>query len=72
MTTKTPSPFTLPLRHEIKSEDTWDLTPLFSSEEAWEASFQELSTGYHELIKFRGHLGNSAQDLLNALECEKK
>lgn len=72
MNTKTSSPFTLPLRHEIKSEDTWDLTPLFSSEEAWEASFQELSKGYHEITKFRGHLGNSPTDLLAALESEKK
>ncbi|MFI0347851.1 MAG: oligoendopeptidase F [Chthoniobacterales bacterium] len=63
---------TLPTRQEVAIADTWDLTPLFCNEAAWEASFQKLSSGYHELIKFRDHLGNSAQELLNALECEKK
>lgn len=72
MTIKKHSSCTPPLRHEVKTENTWDLTPLFASDEAWEASFQKLITSYPAINNFRGCLGNSAKDLFDALECEKK
>lgn len=63
---------TLLLRHEISLADTWDLSPLFATDQAWKASFQELSNLYPALADFRGRLGTSAQELCNLLEYQKK
>jgi len=60
-----------PLRSEVAVEDTWDLTPLFPNDEAWEAAFQSLQQNYKKIEAFRGRVGESAQTLLDALECEK-
>ncbi|MBM3856900.1 MAG: oligoendopeptidase F [Verrucomicrobia bacterium] len=62
----------LSLRHEISPADTWDLTPLFATDQAWETSFQELSKLYLTLADFRGHLGASPQKLHDLLEYQKK
>ncbi len=63
---------TLFLRHEVPLADTWDLTLLFATEQAWEASFQELSELYPLLNNFRGSIGTSPQALLDLLEEQKK
>lgn len=63
---------TLLSRSEIKPEDTWDLSPLFSTEEAWEELFQKLSSDYKQISNFRTTLGLSATHLLQALEFEKE
>lgn len=63
---------TLPARHEVNIKDTWDLTLLFATEEAWEEAFQKLSTTYPQITAFRGHLGTSAKKLLELLEFEKE
>ncbi len=63
---------TLRLRHEVPLTDTWDLTLLFSNDQAWEDSFQKLATLYPTLLEFRGQLGTSAQELCHLLEFQKK
>lgn len=69
---KTPAPSSsLPSRHEVKIEDTWDLTPLFSTDDEWETAFKKLAADYPAISNFRGRLGTSAKDLLETLECEK-
>jgi oligoendopeptidase F len=60
-----------PLRTEVAVEDTWDLTPLFESDNAWEAAFQALATDYKKIAEFRGRVGESATTLRDALEFEK-
>jgi len=62
----------LPLRQEVKKEFTWDLTALFKTEEAWEEEFKNLSGLYYEITRFQGKVGNSAKDLLELLEFQKK
>ncbi len=62
----------IPNRSEVKLQDTWDLTLLFPSEEAWEKEFQELSEHYKTIATFRGKLGSSPQDLFKALSYEEK
>lgn len=61
-----------PSRSKIKLQDTWDLTPLFPNEEAWEKEFQQLSCDYKTLASFRGKLGSSLQELFKGLEYEEK
>ena len=60
-----------PLRSEVRIEDTWDLSPLFANDEAWEAAFTALQQSYKSIDAFRGRLGESADALREALECER-
>lgn len=60
-----------PLRSEIPEEDTWDLAPLYGSDEEWEADFVVLQEQYPGIADFRGRVGESSQTLLDVLEFEK-
>ncbi|MGC1478991.1 MAG: M3 family metallopeptidase [Chthoniobacterales bacterium] len=60
-----------PTRAEVASTDTWDLTPLFPDDAAWETEFQSLQADYPGITEFRGHLGESVETLHRALEFEK-
>ena len=44
----------------------WDLTDLYATPEAWEASYTETQAKIAELANFRGTLGNSAADMAKA------
>ena len=62
---------TLKTRSEVPVADTWDLTPIFPDDAAWEAEFKGLASCYDGIGKFKGTLGLSAADLLAVLEFEK-
>jgi oligoendopeptidase F len=57
----------LPNRSEVKTEDTWDLSSLFTSDEEWEKAF----TAWQKQIKgysaFAGKLSESAEKLAECL-----
>lgn len=53
----------VPLRSEVKAEDTWDLTPLFSNDAAWQAAFKRLEKMISGYGRFKGKLGQSAKVL---------
>lgn len=62
----------LPARNEVAASDTWDLSSLYESPEAWEsdfAKFKELSGGFEA---FRGTLAQSASRLAEALTFDSK
>jgi oligoendopeptidase F len=61
----------VPVRSEVRLEDTWDLTPLYASSEAWEADFQLLQDRFPKISEFRGKVAESAITLLEVLEFEK-
>jgi len=61
----------LPVRSEVLLEDTWDLTPLYSSAAAWEEDFQLLLARFPKVAEFRGKVTESAATLLEVLEFEK-
>lgn len=61
----------VPHRSEVHPADTWDLTPLYRGEEAWEQDFKALQAGYVKISTFRGKLGESPAELRQALEFEK-
>ncbi|MBI5091359.1 MAG: oligoendopeptidase F [Candidatus Hydrogenedentes bacterium] len=52
-----------PLRRDIKKEDTWDLSPLFKDDKAWDAAYRKLDKQIAGFEKFRGKLGSSAKTL---------
>ncbi|MCA9246935.1 MAG: oligoendopeptidase F [Planctomycetales bacterium] len=63
---------TLPARSQVKAADTWNLSSLFSSDKAWErafASWEKKIAGYK---KFRGTLGESAEQLAACLKFDSK
>ena len=65
-------PSRTPLRSEVALSDTWDLTPLYSDDSAWEVDFQTLQNEFPGAEKFRGTLGRSPGDLAAGLQFEKQ
>lgn len=63
---------TVPHRSEVLSADTWDLTPLYGDDDAWEQDFQTVQAEYLNISGFRGRVGESALALRDALEFEKR
>ena len=53
---------TIPARAEVKIEDTWDLTPIFRTPEAWAEDFARLQREYTGIAAFRGRVGESAPE----------
>lgn len=60
----------IPLRSEVPVEHTWDLSPLFKDDKAWERAFKKLEGQVPDLEKFRGRLGESARTLYKFLELQ--
>jgi oligoendopeptidase F len=60
----------IPLRHELNEADTWDLSPLFKSDAAWERAFKKLEGKVPEFKQFRGTLGKAAKNLRAYYEFE--
>jgi len=57
----------LPKRSRVKTADTWDLSSLYESDEAWEADFQKFEKKISGYKKYRGKLGESAKTLAACL-----
>lgn len=58
----------LPPRSQVKTEDTWDLSSLFASEEAWDGLFKELEQKMTGFEAFRGTLAESGAALAKCLQ----
>ena len=59
---------TIPERKDISDNHKWDLTPLFKSNDAWEALFTEVEKALPHYQQYKGRLGESAAVLSEALE----
>lgn len=57
-------------RSEVQASDTWDLSPLFSSQEAWEEQCQEIEQGIEALLPYRGTLAQSLAQFEKALRLQ--
>ncbi|MEM7781993.1 MAG: oligoendopeptidase F [Planctomycetota bacterium] len=62
----------LPERHEVKTEDTWDLSKLFADDDRWDKALQEFESKIPEFEKFRGTLAESAASLASCLTFESE
>lgn len=62
----------MPERVSVPLADTWDLTPLFPTPEAWSASFTELLSSFEAIERFRGRVGASAEALRDTMEFDKE
>ncbi len=57
----------LPARQDVPEADTWDLSRLFSGDEAWDESFLQWESMLDGFERFRGRLGDSAASLAECL-----
>ena len=55
-------------RENIDDKYKWDLTDLYESDEAWEATLDRLDGEKDEILKFRGTLGSNPESLLGCLK----
>ncbi len=58
----------LPKRDEVKEALTWDLTPIFANDEAFEEKFAEVQGNLDKAESFKGTLKNGPKAFLEALE----
>ena len=61
---------TIKSRTEVSSGDTWDLSPIFNDDAAWETEFSALASRFNGMEAFKGTLGKSSGDLAKALSFE--
>jgi len=61
----------IPARNEVPVADTWDLSVLYASDEAWSADFANLQTLWPAIAGFKGRVVESALTLREVLEFEK-
>ncbi len=62
------SEFKLPLRSEVDVENTWDLSPMFENDSAWEDKFASLESRLSEVAAYQGNLTKDADSLLQGLK----
>jgi len=59
---------TIPKRDDVPEEYTWDLRDIFKDDEAWKEEYETLKSLPAEYEAYRGHLGDSAETLLEYLK----
>lgn len=62
----------LPPRNEVATENTWKLEDIFVNDEAWEQEFNEVKGLLPGVQEYQGKLGESADQLYNALQLQDK
>ena len=58
----------LPNRSELAIEETWDLTPIFKDDAAFDKAFEALSKQLEEASSYQGTLKNGSKAFLEAIE----
>lgn len=58
----------LPNREDLPEKLTWDLTPIFSSNQEFDEKYEELTEELKNSEQYKGTLGNGATAFLEALE----
>jgi len=57
-------------RKDISEELTWRLEDIYTSDQAWQDSFQALSEKMKSITKYKGKLGESADELIECLKLD--
>lgn len=55
-------------RNKVATGDTWDLTPMYATDDEWQLCFSKACSLPQEASRFRGTLGNSPSSLSEALQ----
>ncbi|MFW5728239.1 MAG: oligoendopeptidase F [Spirochaetota bacterium] len=59
---------TIPTRNQVRPEDAWDLSSLYTSDDEWEKDFQRFKEMIPKIAELKGTLGESAEKLQTCLE----
>jgi oligoendopeptidase F len=59
---------TIPTRDQIAVEDTWDLTTIFLTDDAWESDYATVGPALERAVSFRGRLGEGPEVAAQAFE----
>ena len=59
---------TIPKRSEINPADTWDLTPMYADDAAWEADFANWASKVPQYAKYKGTFSDSPSALRKAID----
>ncbi len=59
---------TIPLRNETKTEDQWDLTPLYKSDAHWEVHYKKVEDCLSGYLSFKGKLHESFETFKSAID----
>ncbi len=57
-------------REQVQTEHTWDLTPMFKTDDCWFKEYEALKEMPSKLSAFQGKLGESAKSLLSFFRLE--
>ncbi len=60
----------IPERSEVRTNDTWDLRPLFKNDAEWEKAFKQFEASIPKFESFRGRLGKGPKILRAYYEFE--
>lgn len=55
-------------RNEINEKDTWDLSTIYPTDQAWEEALKDLTEQLETVAQYEGHLLDSADNLLEITE----
>ena len=55
-------------RNEINEKDTWDLSTIYPTDQAWEEALKDLTEQLETVAQYEGHLLDSADSLLEITE----
>ena len=58
----------LPKRSEVKLEDTWKLSDMFESDDAWEQELSQIKDKSKELVSMEGKVGECAKSLIQGMD----
>ena len=58
----------LPARSRVKTDDTWDLSSLYASDEDWQKDLKKLKNRIPKFAKFKGRLGEGPSVLVKCLK----
>ncbi|MDD6332997.1 MAG: oligoendopeptidase F [Clostridia bacterium] len=58
----------MPVRSEIDNEFKWAVNDLYSTDEVWEKDYRKVCEDAGQPGKYKGHIGDSADNLYNALK----
>jgi len=62
----------LPLRSEVQTSDTWDLSKLYINDETWNSALAEFEEMIKKIASFKGTLGKSADSLADYFDFSSK
>ena len=58
----------LPARSRVKTDDTWDLSSLYASDEDWQKDLKKLKNRIPKFAQFKGRLGEGPSVLAKCLK----